>query len=170
MQVLNDERRGHAAVREGHGQSRAEIDHLNEQLREMRASVGAAQQELQAKDAKLHAKELELQESQLQSQRNEKETETVKTQQREQMAQIYKEQVEKEQCLRKDLEFVKNAAAKSERRYLDSERIARKARWEADTALEERKWIEQELKKKQSRCSPFGVLALELTLAQPVRT
>lgn len=73
--------------------------------------------------------------------------EALRTHEREEIKKLNRVHAEKEASWRENLDWVKAAASKAESERIASERAARKARWEADTALEERRWLESEVKR-----------------------
>jgi len=75
------------------------------------------------------------------------ELETARSQTREESKKLHQSFATREAKMRDDIEWAKAAAVKAESKFLASEKAARKARWEADTAIQERTWLEGELKR-----------------------
>jgi hypothetical protein len=143
LRELEDERRGHTmSIRDGQEFMKNEVDRLGGELKEARLDV-------QAKGFKIQELNKQLVETKAQVLT----LETAKCTMREQIASIYRDQAKKEKSLREDLEVVKDAAAKSEIKALAADRAVRRARWEADTAAEAKKWMEDELARRRSKTS-----------------
>lgn len=112
-----------------------------------RAELKQAREGLQTVSNKLQGLSKELQESREQLESSKAQVGAIKANDHEELRKLTNTHAEKEASWRENLEWVKAAAAKAETDRIASERAARKARWEADTALEERRWFEGEIRR-----------------------
>merc|ERR1711879_437143 len=106
-----------------------------------------AQSRLRVAEEEVKSKQRELQETKTQLQGATADLEATKEHQRDEIKRLNRAFADKESSWRENLDWVKAAASKAEADRIASERAARKARWEADTALEERRWLESEVKR-----------------------
>merc|ERR1712048_1066905 len=130
---MGEREEGEGMTWEAREAERAELQSVKEKLQQ-------AQEQLQAKDRELHESNKLLHSASA-------DVEAARAHEREEIKKLLHAHVEKEAQWRENLEWVKAAAIKAETDRLASERAARKARWEADTAAEERRWLEGEVKR-----------------------
>eukprot|EP00416_Gambierdiscus_australes_P012678 CAMPEP_0171126132 /NCGR_PEP_ID=MMETSP0766_2-20121228/112703_1 /TAXON_ID=439317 /ORGANISM="Gambierdiscus australes, Strain CAWD 149" /LENGTH=807 /DNA_ID=CAMNT_0011589149 /DNA_START=102 /DNA_END=2522 /DNA_ORIENTATION=- len=97
-------------------------------------------EQLNSVSERLHSREVELKETR-------GSLDALRSHEREEVIKLNRAHAEREQSWRESLDWIKAAAAKAESERIASERAARKARWEADTALEARRWLEEEVKR-----------------------
>jgi len=112
-----------------------------------RAELLQTQQMLHKATAQLKDREAEAKEARVKLGTACADLEAARAREREEIRKLNRAHSEKEASWRENLDWVKAAAAKAESDRVASERAARKARWEADTALEERRWLEGEVKR-----------------------
>jgi len=124
----------------GEGLMRKERDAERAEFKEAQARLRVAEEEVKSKQR-------ELQEVKTQLQGAMADLESTKEHQRDEVKRLNRAFADKESSWRENLDWVKAAASKAEADRIASERAARKARWEADTALEERRWLESEVKR-----------------------
>jgi len=145
---------------EGEDTAREELQRVSAELRDVQAALQKTKESLKLRDAELREANSRVQEAVAES-------ENVRNQQREELRMQLRVQHEREASLKADLDWAKAAASKAEAKYLASEKGARKARWEADTANEERRWLESELEKQaQSRTKSIALMAKHRELVQ----
>merc|ERR1719433_2206389 len=118
--------------------SKAKLDDLQKVCEQAGRDRDAQQAALERAQEQLEAKEAELQK--LRSQ-----LEGSRISEREEIVRLNRAHADREAAWRENLDWVKAAAAKSESDRLVSKRAARKARWEADTAVEARRALEAEV-------------------------
>jgi len=124
----------------GEGSARKEREAERAELKRAQEACRKVAAELKAKDAEHRGAAAQLQQAQA-------DLEAARAHEREELRRLNRAHAEKEASWRENLDWVKAAAAKAEAEHIASERAARKARWEADTALEERRWLEGEVKR-----------------------
>jgi chromosome segregation ATPase len=112
-----------------------------------RAELQQSREKLKALGGRMEAKESELRGAREQLQGALADVERARAHEREEVKRLLKANSEKEASLREDLAWAKDAAVQAESKLNLSEKAARKARWEADTAAQEAKWLEGELKR-----------------------
>jgi chromosome segregation ATPase len=124
---------GHGANQKEREAERAELQHSREKLKILGERMEAKETELQGVKGQLQSALADV--------------EGARSHEREEIKKLLKVHADKEAAIRGDLAWAKDAAVKAESRLNASEKAARKARWEADTAAQEVKWLEGELKR-----------------------
>ncbi|CAK0896282.1 unnamed protein product [Prorocentrum cordatum] len=125
---------------EGRGASQKEREAERAELRQSREQLKALGERVEAREAELRGAREQLQGALA-------DVERARAHEREEVKRLLKANSEKEASLREDLAWAKDAAVQAESKLNLSEKAARKARWEADTAAQEAKWLEGELKR-----------------------
>jgi len=144
---LEEELRGRTTIAEREGTARIELERQGAELRQMQEQLRATRAELQAERAEVEASKAEIAAARTSA-------EGLKSKDIEERKALHGLYAEKEAAWRADIEWAKASTQKSETKYLASERAARKARWEADTAVEERRWLEAELVRQRHGAAP----------------
>jgi len=144
---LEEELRGRTTIAEREGSARIELERQGGELRQMQEQLRTARAELQAERAEVETAKAEVAAARAT-------VDGLKSKDVEERKALHGIYAEKEAVWRADMEWAKTSSQKSESKYLASERAARKARWEADTAAEERRWLEAELARQRQGAPP----------------
>uniref|UniRef100_A0A7S4Q2C9 GB1/RHD3-type G domain-containing protein n=1 Tax=Alexandrium monilatum TaxID=311494 RepID=A0A7S4Q2C9_9DINO len=130
---------------EGDSTSKRQREAERQELRDAKQNLALSQEQVKTLQADIQGMRAQLQatEGHLASSR---------TREQDEVSRLHRAHAEREAQLREQLEWAKSAATKAESKAIASDKAARKARWEADTLLEEKRWLEAELK----RLSPGG--------------